>query len=95
MTITYLTTTEEAILNPQAAFAESLIRRLVYRVVSLMERLGIKPWLTPTRQYRYARIEVYTDDPQQHWPYEVGHLMCEDNAMFDAVRSRIEGRDEQ
>lgn len=86
--IKYLTLVEEMILNRQAAFAESLVRRVVYRLVSLMERCGLKPWLAVS--YRYARIEVYTGDPQQHWPEEVGYIRCTSDAMFEAVRKHIE-----
>jgi hypothetical protein len=42
--------------------------------------------------WRQARIEVWTDDPNQHFAYEVGHIrLFEQPELFDAVREAIEG----
>lgn len=43
------------------------------------------------RGWRQARIEVWTDDPDQHWAHEVGRIEVFDNpVLFDAVRDAIE-----
>jgi len=42
---------------------------------------------------RVARIEVWTDNKRQVFPYEVGRIeVFNDNELFDAVREAIEGR---
>ena len=44
------------------------------------------------RGLRQARIEVWTDDKNQHFAHEVGHIRVWNNpTLFDAVREAIEG----
>jgi len=43
------------------------------------------------RGLRQARIEVWTDRDEQHFPYEVGHIrVWHDDELFDVVREAIE-----
>ena len=43
------------------------------------------------RSLRQARIEVWTDDKDQHFAYEVGHIrVWDDPVLFQAVRDAIE-----
>lgn len=44
------------------------------------------------KDLRICRIEVWTDQEDQHYPHEVGRIeISNDDELFEAVRAAIEG----